>query len=219
MIIGLSINVSASFSLIDEQDDIVKTWIENDTIQVSKNHSKPSVDIDRINVNIVDDQIIEFRIVLFGPIQNDSNTHYVAWYNTSTSSYYVHYTNGMNTGWAQKTNHESERTNEVIPSQVGENIIRIRYDLLDNDTQRVDFWGYATTINNTSTWTDIVPNSRNYTPIHDSDPEPSDPEPSDPEPSNNENETIDETKGFTIFIALLAFIIGLIWKKKQSWKK
>lgn len=221
VIVSMSIIVSSGpVSLIDEQDDVGKMITQNDTTYTVKNQVKPSVDLSKINFHAVNDDTVELTIVLHGSIQNDTKTQYIAWYNTSTCSYYVHYINGKNKGWAQTLNNQSIQINESVPPKIQGNILTITYDCLNVNTTEIDFWGYATTREKNTTWIDIVPNSRPYPSfIHagsnsdDSSDLTSDLNDSSPD---NEDKTIDETRDFSISLVILAFFIGLILRKKYS---
>ena len=181
------------------------------------------MDISKLNVNIVENNTIELTIFLFGEITNNSQTEYILWYNMSNSSYLLSYSNGQHNGWAKKLGSDGETIETFAPIESivsNGNLIKTKYTIIDEITNDTDYWGYARTIENqTTSFIDIVPNSRSIDQGSQNDGD----DTSDQNDQNSNTTTDDDsdqetsnTPGFSLFIFMLAFIVLFFTKNKKN---
>jgi len=156
---------SAAVSKIDGFNDVYYQVEKGNQTKTYANQVRPDVDIYKV-LYIVnkDDGEVQVSIALNGSIVNSDSIHYVAWYNTTNASYYLHYTNGVNIGWATDLVMQFDEYPEIESPQTTNHTIMVTYDFIGSNTTAVDLWGYASekSIDGSEThlWIDYVPNSR-----------------------------------------------------------
>jgi hypothetical protein len=166
LLVSLPGTYSAAVSKIDGFNDVYYQVEKGNQTKTYANQVRPDVDIYKV-LYIVnkDDGEVQVSIALNGSIVNSDSIHYVAWYNTTNASYYLHYTNGVNIGWATDLGSmHLEKYSEIEPLQTTNHTIMVTYGIIGSNTTTVDLWGYASekSIDGSEThlWIDYVPNSR-----------------------------------------------------------
>lgn len=166
LLVSLPGTGSTGVSETDGFNDVYYQVEKGNQTKTYANQVRPDVDIYKV-IYIVnkDDGKVQVSIALNGSIVNSDSIHYVVWYNTTNASYYLHYINGVNIGWATDLGSmQLEEYSEVEPPETTNHTIMVTYSIIGSNTTAVDLWGYASekSIDGSEThlWIDYVPNSR-----------------------------------------------------------
>lgn len=213
---------SQAISEIDGFNDVYYQIISNNQTITKENQQKANIDIWKVLSYVREDaQTVDVSINVKGSIQDSESIHYIVWYNTTNASYYLNYSNGKNNGWATdfKTN---EKYYQIKPVQNTGHVITATYDLIDENSNYEDLWGYAyeSKINGSEThlWFDYVPNS--YVPSDINISYEEDENDDDNQTTSDESETDNDstsTPGFEIFLVFIASTLIIIFIKRKNW--
>ena len=165
LLISLPCTDSAAVSKIDGFNDVYYQVEKGNQTKTYANQVRPDVDIYKVlYVANKGDGKVQVSIALNGSMVNSDSIHYVAWYNTTNASYYLHYTNGLNIGWATDLDMHLDEYPEIEKPQITNHTITVTYNIIGSNTTAVDLWGYAyeRSIDGSEThlWIDYIPNSR-----------------------------------------------------------
>ncbi len=154
-------NAGAGLSKTDSTDDIcVIRTVDNETTEMC-NQSIPHLDIVKIvrDINEEENQVVLMIILNEIIMVDDSDIHYIVWYNNSYSKYKIDYSNGVNGGSCYNFG-EDVTYSELTAPVVNENSLKVTYPLLKTDFPNEDIEAAVYQVDGSTILIDRIPNEK-----------------------------------------------------------
>lgn len=171
--------------------------------------NKPNIDITEVSYS-VDENKITLKLEVAGSIQTSDKVVYWVYYNSTDTTYWLSYSNGIGNGWGMKggTFNITSADNVTVSGDTLSVVLEVL-----GDTSKVELWGYAVEYTTTfgdqtnEWWGDWVPNEKfTYNTRTDG---------TDGIPKDNESGTKTKTPGFELVLVLTAVAVALIVLRKR----